>query len=364
MHGCAYSKKVQLAAVLTGLLLLASGCRPDHDPPGNPFFVPAFYHWQTELSLSGPERKWLQATAAGRLYVKFFDIDLQDGQPVPQASLLADPASLPDSMEVVPTIFITNRTMAALSPAAVDTLAVRLWKRVAELAPGPAGEVQIDCDWTGGTRENYFRLLRTLRQQLPPGMVLSATVRLHQLRYPEETGVPPVDRGMLMYYNMGALDRWEEPNSILNNSVGASYLQDAPPYPLPLDAALPLFRWGVLYRHGRLSSLINNLESRELRDSSRFAAVAPGRYRVRESTYLGGYYLYRGDELRLEGASVAELRQAARLLRPLLKADTVNLAFYHLDDAVLNSYTHEELRSVLAAFGSAPVAGAGRTDSR
>ena len=46
---------------------------------------------------------------------------------------------------------------------------------------------------------------------------MSATIRLHQVKYRADTGVPPVDRGMLMAYNLLPPDQAGERSSILDN---------------------------------------------------------------------------------------------------------------------------------------------------
>lgn len=326
------------------LLIGLSACRPEAPPPPRPAI--AFYHWRTALALNADERRWLDTLAVDRLYVKVFDIDwsAEHQQPIPLAALEWDTARRPAALTIVPVVFITNRSLQHLTGDPGD-LAARLLAKVTErLAGTPFDELQIDCDWTAGTRTVYFELLRALRRQLPAGTTLSATIRLHQLRYPEQTGVPPIDRGLLMYYNMGDVDEWAESNSILNLHKAAAYLRgDA--YPLPLDLALPLFRWGVVFRQRKLLKLINNLEAADLADRRRFATTGPGRYRVLESTYLGGYYLYRDDEIRLEAIAAAALYAAAAQWRDYAGSPPARIIFYHLDSVVLKSFNYATLRT-------------------
>ncbi|MEZ4901823.1 MAG: hypothetical protein R2822_08725 [Spirosomataceae bacterium] len=49
-------------------------------------------------------------------------------------------------------------------------------------------EVQIDCDWTVATKAKYFRLLQQISALLPPSVILSATIRLHQIKFYRTTG--------------------------------------------------------------------------------------------------------------------------------------------------------------------------------
>lgn len=317
---------------------------------------PAFYHWQTRLELSSGERAIAGSLGAGRLYVKFFDIDWDEafGEPAPLAEVQLVPAAY-TGLEVVPAVFITNRTLEQLPMESAARLAANIIDNIFSLAEADSSlhlrEIQLDCDWTAGTREVYFQLLRLMGEKLEAqGISLSATIRLHQLRYPERTGVPPVKRGMLMFYNMGSLEDWAEPNSILNLEKAEPYLQGFADYPLPLDLALPLFHWGVLYREGRMIRLINNLEERELDDRARFQLLGPGRYQLLQGTFLEGHYLYEGDLIRLESVGPGLLQQAARRLQRLPWGPEMTLAFYHLDSTAVRAFKIADLDKLVAAF--------------
>ena len=79
--------------------------------------------------------------------------------------------------------------------------------------------------------------------------MLSATIRLHQVKYYKQAGIPPVDRGMLMFYNMGKLNALTAENSIYNSNDAAGYIETVDDYPLKLDLALPAFSWAVHFRN-------------------------------------------------------------------------------------------------------------------
>lgn len=324
--------------------------------PGEREVRPAFYHWQTRLELSAGERALVDSLGVGRLYVKFFDVDWDAafGEPAPLAEVQLAPGTYA-GLEIVPAVFITNRTLERLPASGLEALAGNMSDKLFSLAEADSSlhikEVQLDCDWTAGTREAYFQLLRLLEERLAPrGISLSATIRLHQLRYPERTGVPPVERGMLMFYNMGSLDDWEEPNSILNLVKAEPYLEGLGAYPLRLDLALPLFRWGVLYREGRMIRLLNNLDAGQLSDSSRFRLLGKGRYQVLQGAFLDGHYLYEGDLIRLEAIAPQLLQQAARRLRSLPWGDEMNLAFYHLDSTAAAGFRAQDLKEAIGQF--------------
>jgi hypothetical protein len=320
------------------ILWLAAACGKAGNPPRA-----AFYHWEARLDLSEAERELLAHTGARRLYIRFFDIDWPDGaaEPAPVSWLEAG-APPPDDLEVVPVVFIANQTFERLPEADVEELARKTVRALRATAGDWARPVewQFDCDWTDNTRDKFFGFLRAVKARVV--QPVSVTIRLHQFRYPERTGVPPADRGMLMFYNMGDLYDWDESNSMLNLDKAAPYLQGAPPYPLPLDLALPAYRWGVAYRHDRLLLLMHGLGDESLQDTSRFSALGPGRYELLKSTYIDGYYLYAGDRIRLEAAPADSLQKAlGQLRRTGLLYGARHLAFYHLEDKLTQRYARD-----------------------
>ncbi|MCB0641076.1 MAG: hypothetical protein KDC44_05525, partial [Phaeodactylibacter sp.] len=178
----------------------------------------------------------------------------------------------------------------------------------------------------------------------------SATIRLHQIKYFTRTGVPPVDRGMLMYYNMSPVMDPQTTNSILDLGEAAKYLVNVDRYPLPLDLALPMYTWGVLIREGKVIRLINNLGPEALVDTSRFEQMDGPFFEVKKSTYLEGYYLYQGDRLRLEQVEADTLIAALAQLRLALPPEARSLAFYHLDSLTVNRYAYDLYQKLQKLF--------------
>jgi len=295
--------------------------------------------------LNPQEQALVKQLGVQRLYVKFFDVDwdAELQAPAPLAPIELAPESYA-GLELVPAVFITNRTLERLPKEQVNGLADKIYDKIFSLAAQDGNlrirEVQMDCDWAGRTREAYFQLLSRLREKLAPqGILLSATIRLHQARYPGRTGVPPVERGILMFYNMGQLQQWDEPNSILNLEAAEPYLKGYEAYPLPLGLALPLFRWGVLFREGQMIKLVNNLSEERLAGNPRYKPLGNRRFEVVEGTFLEGHYLYPGDLIRLEAVGPQQLLAATRRLRQLPWPDTLVLSYYHLDSTVISHYS-------------------------
>ena len=206
-----------------------------------------FYYWQTTWQWNKALQNHYEKLGAKELYVRFFDLDWNEntGKVVPVAPLQEGKTetALPATARVTPTVFITNRAMYHLPDAEVEKVAEKIyqkikaqWQTIFPALPVLQG-IQLDCDWSGETREKFFKLCKVLKQKIAPAQ-LSATIRLHQIKYAAKTGIPPIDKGVLMCYNMGKMNGDNTQNSILDIDILQSYAPALPKYPLPLDIAL------------------------------------------------------------------------------------------------------------------------------
>lgn len=314
----------------------------------------SFYHWKQECDIGAEEDFYITELGLKNLYLRYFDVDWDSAlaEPIPVSIV-----SLSDtlSFSIVPTVYITNRTFSNSSEQQLFLLADRILAKIesinAKYSLPDYSSLQIDCDWTISTRDKYFGFLNVLHKKLQnKHQKLSVTIRLHQLKYPEKTGVPPVDEGVLMFYNMGKISDYSESNSILNLGKAAPYLDVNKKYPLPLDFALPLFHWGLIFRHRELVHINNLLDKKALLDSTRFQAIDDFHFHVKKDTYLEGFYLYEGDEIRLEAITNEDLKESAEMLRPFVNQDTTEIIYYHLDSIIIQNYSTSVLNEVQRVF--------------
>ena len=334
----------QLKQIFLILIISSLGCKKTERTT-----TPAFYHWQTKMELTSFENEFLDSLQVTTLYVKFFDVDwdFNLNAAFPQAVVQFD--SYKGNYQIIPTIFITNRTLLQIDPTKLSDLAKQIVQKIETLAVSEIHEIQIDCDWSQKTKTAYFRLLDLIRAQ-KKDIQLSATIRLHQIKYANKTGIPPIDKGMLMFYNMGAVDSWETKNSILDLELAQQYLYNFEKYNTPLDIALPLFSWAVLFREGEMIRLITNANEELTKDTSRFQKVDATHFEVKKSTYLDGHYLYRGDQLRIENVNHQDLKACGELLKAHLKNEQLTVSFYHLDSTILNTFSYDFLEEVCLQF--------------
>jgi len=313
----------------------------------------AFYYWKSTFELSDYEKEALKKYGATRLYIKFFDVDwdVATRQAIPKA-VIHFKENPP--LEFVPTVFITNRTLEKLSWGGVDELATKIVQKISLIQPSsfpPGDEVQFDCDWTLSTRAKYFRLLAQIKQALPSATRLSATIRLHQIKFYRTTGIPPVQRGMLMYYNMDDWKNIRTQNSILDLTVAGRYADYISDYPLPLDVVLPIFNWAILYRNGRFVTFINHLNHKDLEQNQTFKkALQINQYIALRDTLFRGLSIRRGDRFRIEESTVENLKISGQTLAQEIQNTKVTFALYHLDSLNFTYYEKDSLQQVFQTF--------------
>ena len=147
-----------------------------------------------------------------------------------------------------------------------------------------------------------------------------------------------------MCYNMGNLKDPATKNSILETTELKKYIGNLSSYPLPLDIALPLFDWKVLYRNNFYKGLIQNLPDEAF--SKSFSKKNDNNYQVLKDTLLQGYDLRKGDIIRNEQSDISEILAASKLINNQLKNTRLRVSLYHLDSLILSKYTNHELESI------------------
>ncbi len=312
---------------------------------------PAFYYWKSVLNISSTELAKLDSLHATTLYIKFFDVDWNDDlqQAIPVAKLQSSNFKLPKKFSIIPTVFITNGCIQKIHSTQITALADNIY-RLVQTVINTNGftaikEIQIDCDWTASTRSNYFLLLEKINALWKDANIpVSATIRLHQIKFMSKTGVPPVKKGLLMCYNMGNLKNPATTNSIIETAELEKYTRNLSSYPLPLDIGLPLFDWKVLFRNNVYTGLVESLPNSLLTDA--VVSKDQNRFTFKKDTVLNGYSFKKGDMLRNEQSSYKEILSAAQSISRHLKNTTLRVSLYHLDSVILNKYSIHELETV------------------
>lgn len=302
-----------------------------------------FYHWKANAAIGEVEQAYFKQLNCRKLYIRFFDVDKQGGDIVPLAKLrLFDPEVL--NAVYIPVIFITNRTFSGISDEQLSLLVENILASSAEISAinrlPEAPEIQIDCDWTESTKQTYFHFLEKLKQA--SGKRISCTLRLHQIKFSEKTGVPPVDKGYLMCYATSEPTGDPGQNSILDMKLLKDYTSSIRTYPLDFDIALPVYSWAVVKNHLGKIKLINNVSESDL-DSAVFRRIDEDLYELQRDYFFRSFYLNKGFTLKVEGISPALLQEAKLYLEQKIRRP-YDIVYYHLDAPFLTSYKISDLQ--------------------
>lgn len=305
----------------------------------------AFYYWKGHFNLSEKQEQFLEDLDATTLYVRYFDVGMDYFTPYPKAPL--GTMKKMEGLQIIPTVYLMTEVFTNSDSSDIPRLADKVEQKIRAIhGENSWSEIQFDCDWTPSIKNRYFYFLDQMELRFPQ-VEVSSTIRLYQYKYPDLCGVPPVDRGVLMYYNMGELLDYEESNSILNNSIGEEYL-GFNEYPLAIDIALPNFQWSLKFRQGHFQYICGDLGRKELENEQLFKQTAENRYICLRDTVLYEDYFRFGDEVRFEECSQSDLERAAQLLKPEMNQQSTRIIFYDLQDRTIHDY--EKLNTIYSLF--------------
>lgn len=265
----------------------------------------SFYSWENSFEEQNINEK---------LYIKVLDVNFSTKLELLKTNIKETPKNF------IPVIYITNETMKNVDYSLVSKAILETLKNY------KFDEIQIDCDWSLSTRSNYFNLLEDLKEKL--NKKISATIRLHQIKYYTKTGIPPVDYGVLMYYNMSNIGDFNTKNSILDNEIAKKYHYNFDTYPLKLKLALPLYSQAIQFREEKAISLFEGVEEKDFNND--FEKLENNRYKVLNSHYFKGRYIYKDDIFRLENSNEQDIKIALKDFLDLSKNRYDEVIFYTL----------------------------------
>lgn len=314
------------------IFVLFSGCSKTNQT------TVSFYYWKTIFRLSKNEKQVLKENNVSKLYVRYFDVAMKNGQPIPLSPI--DFEEQPVGMTIVPVVYIKNEIFLQERTdlkSLVDKISDYI-EQINNKNKISYNEIQIDCDWTLKSKEKYMKFVDLFKERSKK--VLSATIRLHQIKYYRGTGTPNVDKGVLMYYNMGRIAP-DSLNSIYDRAIAQRYIGSLKNYPLPLDIALPIYSWGIQIRNSKVITLINKVDASVFSNDAHFTEVRKPFFEVNENVIKLGYYFQKGDRVKIESVSSNYVREMAENLSENLSKSPNEIIFYDLDEFNLKNYKHE-----------------------
>lgn len=372
--------------VLLFVILSSGSCENEHE------VIRSFCYWKTNLYFQEEEDSFIKKLDVKHLYVRFFDVDYNpySKEPLPVATIW-DVSLNKSNPEITPSVFITNEVVLKSDKKQLDSLAVRMAKRVQQIgekmnnskAENLASsivypkdyykqenrkrlnydsvksielsklkvdfkEILIDCDWTEKSQKNYFYLLKQIKSQFPSSKI-TATIRLWQYKYASKAGIPPVDKGLLMCYNITKPEDFQTKNSIGTSDELAQYITHSD-YKLKLDIALPLYSWAVAFRGNQFKGILSDYDQL-IKDTLKVKKTSDSKYVLQDDVLVGQTYLRNGDEIRIEKISNDELDKMISILKSKIQIDNqTKVTFFSFDKKYINDYGTENISNYYARF--------------
>jgi hypothetical protein len=307
----------------------------------------SFYYWRTRFSLDSLEQNTVRDNDVHTLYLRYFDVDWPetDSAPMPITTLQFD--TLPASFTIIPVILLRNRVFQKLDSGMIDSFVTRIAGLVSHISTSihaTPREIQFDCDWTETTKDTYFRFLR--QYHAASNLLVSCTIRLHHVKYPDRTGIPPVDHGVLMFYNMGIIDAGTG-NSIYDRNIAHRYTPSLRSYPLQLDLALPIFSWGLQVRNGKVIQLLDKMDAAAFEKDTNFVRNGSKGFAAKHAGFRGGYYFQENDAVKIESVSKDDLLEIVNEVNRHSNHRIRNVIFYDLDSQDLQRYDKSVFHEIL-----------------
>ncbi len=368
--------------------LISSSCEPEKHN-----VVRSFCFWKTSLSLDEKDDTLVNKMKIKHFYVRYFDVDYNPyrKQALPLASIRYVNFNKTNA-QFTPSIFITNDVVLKSSKSQLDSLAKQIAIRINKISENyfiqtatnyankiadedfqkQVGDVKIrmdiepiiakrklelqkniqdiliDCDWSEKSKDNYFYLLKQIKSKFP-SYKIEATIRLWQYKYFEKSGIPPVDSGLLMCYNMTNPESRTTENSIgTNNDLEKYIVHDK--YKLKLNIALPLYSWSLVFRGDKFKGILSN-DIDFSRDETVFKKSGDNKFILQDDIRLGSMYLRNGDEIRIEKISDSEIQNMISTLTDKIKIDdATRISFFSFDKKYINDYGTQNISNYFSQF--------------
>lgn len=305
------------------------------------------YWWKNRVEITDEMLQFNKAHNIQKVYCKVADFRYNLLQNTIDIPLIHDKLSL-EKQDILPVLYIENDVFKHFSE---DYIFTRFEETIEKLKQrniiSELTHVQIDCDWTLSTKNRYFQFLKKLKSGCE---VVGVTLRLHQVKYYKNTGVPDVDYGVLMIYNLSSVADFEVKNSIYDYNLALSYLKGyLHSYPMEVKPALPAFAWAAHFHHERLSNILNFVTYEELVENQNLTQLTDCRFVSKKAHFLNTIPISKHDVIRYEEPDIASLKQLLRFLKQEVNQEKLEVIFFSLNAPFLinNQNRYEEVLSTL-----------------
>lgn len=336
------ARKCLLCAVM--ITLIFTSC----SKPTPRFENHGFYYWKTVFKVTAEDKKILDRLKINKLYVRLFDVvyDQEKKQPRPEQPVVFDNPHI-EGIEIIPVVFIMQDVFDKSSKKQLESLPGNIFKFSNTLLQKNQvnfNEFQLDYDWVPGTKERYFRFIRDFTEMLRGKnnkYRISVTLRLHELKYSKETGIPPVDSVNLMAYNILDPRKFSEQNTVFNMNELKKYINYSRNYPLSINPILPYFQTIFVYKNGNLIKILSDINEKKLKDKNLFDSIGSGIYLAKHNFRTGGFEIMTNYVVKIEKTSFKDIKKGIKLMNKYLKMGST-ISIFEFDTKKIAGEENEE----------------------
>ena len=305
------------------------------------------YWWKNKVEITDEMLQFKQANNIHKVYCKVADFRYNQLHNTIDIPLIHEKLSL-EKQNVSPVLYIENDVFKHFSE---DYVFTRFKETIDKLMQrniiSDLTHIQIDCDWTLSTKDRYFQFLNKLKSSFE---IVGVTLRLHQVKYYKTTGVPDIDYGVLMIYNLSSVADFEVENSIYNYDLALSYLKGyLHNYPMEVKAALPAFAWAAHFHHERLVNILNFITYEELVKNENLTQLTDYRFVSKKAHFINAIPISKHDIIRYEEPNIESLKLLLGFLKQEVNQEKLEVIFFSLNAPFLikNQNRYEEVLSTL-----------------
>jgi len=305
------------------------------------------YWWKNNVEITDEMLQFKKSNNIQKVYCKVADFRFNKSRKKIDIPLIHDKLSL-GKKDFIPVLYIENDVFKHFTEDYIFKMFLETIDRLKHKnIISKLTHIQIDCDWTLRTRDRYFQFLNKLKSSCE---VVGVTLRLHQVKYYKTTGVPDIDYGVLMIYNLSSVADFEVENSIYDYDLALSYLKDyLHVYPLKIKAALPAFSWAAHFHHKRLVNILNFVTYKELLENENLTQLNKNRFISTKAHFINAIPITKHDIIRYEEPDIESLKQLLNFLKHEVNQDKLELIIFSLNAPFLinNQNKYEEVLSAL-----------------
>jgi hypothetical protein len=299
----------------------------------------SFYFWKTNFKLTALEKQTLEDNEVKKIYLRYFDVALTNKKPFPVA-----PVSIYEKLKnvkIIPVVFIKNEVFLSkeTNVKELSQNVLGLIDQINQKNGITVDEIQIDCDWSIESQQPYFDFIENIKSKTRDK--ISATIRLHQVKYSNETKIPKVDKGVLMMYNMGKIAP-DDKNSIYDDEIASQYVESLKKYPLELNVALPIFSWAIQIRNNKVINLISKVNNSNFTEDKNFKNIRKNFFKTQQNTLKMGLYFKKDDVIKIESVSEEDLKKMMHQLNQNLEKQPKEVIYYDLDEINIKQFDDDK----------------------